>query len=368
MRGSADFMGASQTTGTDLSKDPDLSRLGELVARAHGDGVSWRAEKMPGGASTRVFYRLHIGDRGASAVAFYVPDATRSDEIDKTDGTRHRWPFLEVQELLAERGVRVPRIVADGSDDGWLLVEDLGDDTLAAYLSRDLSPTRKERAYQTAVRDLAEAQVRLADLPVHSVVRKRAFDEDLLAWEIHHFREYALEARGIHLSPSDRTLFDGIAHRLAHRIASWPRGFVHRDYQSRNIMVRGPSDDSPELWWIDFQDALLGPRVYDLVALLNDSYQTFDRDFVERRLDEFAAVRGLDETGRLDLGREFDLVTVQRKLKDAGRFVFIDQVKGNPSFLPFVKPTIEKARASLARLGDDEDMRALAGILGRVLG
>ena len=55
-------------------------------------------------------------------------------------------------------------------------------------------------------------------------------------------------------------------------------------------MVRREGDDGEwrSLCWIDFQDALLGPRVYDLVALLNDSYQTFDRAFVEARLDEYA--------------------------------------------------------------------------------
>src|SRR5262249_984311 len=112
------------------------------------------------------------------------------------------------------------------------------------------------------------------------------------------------------------------------------RGFVHRDYQSRNLMVREGASGA-ELVWIDFQDALLGPRVYDLVALLNDSYQTFDRGFVEARLDDFARTSGLDEAARVALGREFDVVTVQRKLKDAGRFVFIDRVKKNPAFLPY---------------------------------
>ena len=59
-------------------------------------------------------------------------------------------------------------------------------------------------------------------------------------------------------------------------------------------------------------------------------------------------------------------MTVQRKLKDAGRFVFIDRVKHNGGFLKFVEPTIAKVRASLARLGDEEDMRALSELLARV--
>jgi len=342
--------------------DIDLSPLGALVERTFGAEVSWHADAMPGGASTRKFFRVHLeGTSPRSAVAFFVPDATRSDEIDKTDGVRHRWPFLEVQELLAARGVAVPRILADGSDQGWLLVEDLGDDTLANYLLRN--PGDKEAIYRQAVRDLARAQRALGELPEGSVVRRRAFDEELLLWEIHHFREWALEARGLALSPEDRSAFDAIAVRLAARIAGWPRGFVHRDYQSRNLMVV----DGPALVWIDFQDALLGPRVYDLVALLNDSYQTFDRSFVEARLDDFASELGFDEEDRTRLGVEFDLVTVQRKLKDAGRFVFIDRTKRNPSFLRFVEPTIEKARASLERLKDDKDMAALGAILARTL-
>jgi len=319
---------------------------------------------MPGGASTRKFFRLYFDEkqRGpSSAVAFFVPDATRSDEIDKTDGARHRWPFVEVQELLAAGGVATPKILADGSDRGWLVVEDLGDDTLANYLLR--APGDKASIYQRAVRDLARAQKALGELPEGSVVRRRAFDEDLLSWEIHHFREWALEARGMALAAADRAAFDGVATRLARRIAGWPRGFVHRDYQSRNLMVT----DGPRLVWIDFQDALLGPRVYDLVALLNDSYQTFDREFIEARLDDFAAEMGFDAGERQVLGREFDLVTVQRKLKDAGRFVFIDREKKNPSFLRFVEPTIAKVRASLGRLSDDEDMRQLLAIIERAL-
>jgi aminoglycoside/choline kinase family phosphotransferase len=230
------------------------------------------------------------------------------------------------------------------------------------------------------------AQEALRDLPDDSVVVRRAFDADLLRWELDHFREWALDARGKSLSASQRRTFDEIADRIARTIAGWPRTFVHRDYQSRNLMVREPARRaSPSagaagatgeprapreafrtLVWIDFQDALLGPRVYDLVALLNDSYQTFTRGFVEARLDDFATAAHLEASERANLVREFDWVTVQRKLKDAGRFVYIDRVKGNRSFLKYVLPTIGKALGACDRLApEDNDFARLADLLRR---
>jgi aminoglycoside/choline kinase family phosphotransferase len=75
---------------------------------------------------------------------------------------------------------------------------------------------------------------------------------------------------------------------------------------------------------------------------------------------------GLDAQAEASLSREFDMVMVQRKLKDAGRFVFIDRKNGNPSFLKFVEPTIEKARASLAHLSDEPRLKKLAALLDEV--
>ncbi len=333
--------------------------LAALVAKAF-DGAALVCDPMPGGASTRRYFRVRVPSGGA--VAMFVPEGANAEEVGSGGPVlAARWPFLEVRDLLDSRGVAVPRLYGEDMASGWLLLEDLGDDTLANFLRAN--PARREEMYVRAARDLALAQTALSRLPAGSLVAARAFDEHLLAWEIQHFREWALEARGVVLGRGDRHVFDRVAERLARRVASWPRVFVHRDYQSRNLMVRADG----ALCWIDFQDALLGPRVYDLVALLNDSYQVFDRGFVDARLDDYAAALGMGAPEREALAREFDLVTVQRKLKDAGRFVFIDRVKGNPSFLKYVESTIAKARASLARLSDDEDMRALNGVLSRVL-
>jgi aminoglycoside/choline kinase family phosphotransferase len=308
----------------------------------------------------RRFFRVRTRS-GGSVIAMYVP--AQSHELGQPSNGARPWPFLEVRALLEARGVRVPKLLGAACDQGLVLVEDLGE-TLAQHLAH--TPEDRDALYSAAVRELSRAQKALQPLPQGSIVLERAFDEDLLLREIEHFREWALEARGLALMGPDARLFAAAARHLAKTIASWPRGFVHRDYQSRNLMVVRDANGQLGLGWIDFQDAMLGPRVYDMVALLSDSYQAFSPEFVEARLDEFARYLELPAEERALIGREFRIVTVQRKLKDAGRFVFIDRTHQNPSFLPFVPSTILKAQNALDSLTDDPLLVELRDLLERL--
>lgn len=317
-------------------------------------------EQLEGGASTRQFFRVRWGTQ--NAIAMYTP--APSQEIAKARQASGYAAFVEVAQLLTDRALPVPKILGASQIAPVLLVEDLGNHTLANYLT--LHPERKEALYRLAVTTLARAQTHLSPVPAGSVVETRSFDYDLLQWEVEHFRQWALCARGIQLNDRDDRTFTEAAHYLASTISSWDKGFVHRDYQSRNIMVRG-AHGAETLTWIDFQDAMLGPRVYDLVALLTDSYQTFSPEFVEARLDEYCELRGC--IGERALIRdEFFLVTVQRKLKDAGRFVFLERVNQNSHFLQFVEPTIDKARRALQQVKSLGPLDRLDELLTRLMG
>lgn len=346
----------SATASSIESADPGRTAVDRALG-AWGystDGVV----ELPGGASTRRFFRVPY--EGQTAILMYIPEP--SQEIAKARQARGGGPFVEVAELLASCGIPVPRVHRRSDEHQVLLVEDLGDSTLANFLR--VYPETRETLYRQAVHELARAQDELSKLPTDSVVLTRAFDRDLLRWEVDHFRDWALDARNISLAPRDARIFDEAAQYLADTISGWERGFVHRDYQSRNLMVRG-GPAAPNLTWIDFQDAMMGPRTYDLVALLTDSYQTFDRQFIEERLDDYCAARNI-APDRERIGFEFDFITVQRKLKDAGRFIFIDRVNQNSDFLPFVDSTIDKARAALERVRSEGPLGELHDLLGRL--
>jgi aminoglycoside/choline kinase family phosphotransferase len=104
---------------------------------------------MPGGASTRRYYRLTFAD-SRSAIGMYTPEATKSEEIGKSEIGTRRWPFLEIQELLAERQIAVPKVFGEACASGFVLLEDLSDNTLAEYLrvnpARNVSDSRNALA------------------------------------------------------------------------------------------------------------------------------------------------------------------------------------------------------------------------------
>lgn len=315
---------------------------------------------LKGDASSRKYYRVSLpaGFEPKTLIVMELPeDAKASDEI--SDGEKpDELPFLNMCRHLSEKGARTPKVYLDAVSHRVLLLEDLGDDLFFGKVDKaDLDITRAW--YEAAVDLLAEIHGAMWPVPGGCVAGARSFDFNLLRWELDHYREWgAEELNGEALEPSVRRRLDAAFDALAEEIAALPVGFVHRDYQSRNLMVLDGSPAPESLAVIDFQDALKGPRVYDLVALLNDSYVDLDDRLKEEIIERYARSRGIVAGALL---REFHLVTVQRKLKDGGRFVFIDRVKNNPSFLPFVEGSFARVRASLAKVdGHDALKSALA--------
>ena len=307
-----------------------LPNLNRALGKLYGEPVpSTQVTKLRGDASTRSYFRVHVEEappgRPRSVIVMQLPeDAFRSDEAGQQPDAQ-RLPFLEVADLLGSKGLPVPSIYVEDLANGIIVLEDLGDVTFEQRLSRT-PHAQWPRLYGKAIDLLANLHERCVDLPGTSIVAQRSFDHELLCWELEHFREWGLEAL---FGPLDaartETLREAFA-TIVRELEAMPYGFVHRDYQSKNLMV-GPTG---ALTLLDFQDALLGPRVYDLVALLCDSYVSLDLELQQSMIERYAALRRVEPAA---LGREFWQVALHRKLKDAGRFIYIDRVRNNPDFL-----------------------------------
>lgn len=301
--------------------------------------------KLRGDASTRSYLRVFVEDarKGPSTlIVMQLPDdAFGSDEGGAQPDTE-RLPFLEVGDLLRSKGIPVPKIYVEHLERGQVLLEDLGDTTFEQRLLDTPKPQWKE-PYGQAVDLLVEIHERCDDLPASSIVAQRKFDRALLEWELDHFRQWGLEELFGGLEPAQADVTSKVFSAIVDEIEAMPFGFVHRDYQSRNLMV-SPGGD---LTIIDFQDALIGPRTYDLVALLCDSYVSLDIDLQEAMIERYAAARRIDAD---QVRREFWVVALHRKLKDAGRFVFIDRKRNNAGFLQWYPQSLVYVGRALAQL------------------
>ncbi len=343
-----------------MSVQPLDDALRRFVADATGTASApLPVRQLKGDASNRSYYRVGADP---SFVVMVMPLDAKGSEEKTREGRPHELPFINVQRYLARLGVRVPKILRYDEPAGLMLLEDLGDVTFEAQLLRQ--PASRETLYGQAVDLLATLRARAErDCDPQCLATTRAFDVELYDWELHHFLEWGLQARyRAEPTSAERARIDELFLRIARALDAEPKGFTHRDYQSRNLMVVEGSQGNAELVVIDFQDALGGPRQYDLVALLRDSYVRLERPFIEqmlaRYLDAFERAGGVS-LDRARFVQVFDLLTLQRKLKDAGRFEFIDRVKKNPGFLPYVEPSLGYVRSAFERVPEQAELRAL---------
>jgi len=311
-----------------------------------------RFTPLAGDASNRRYFRIELTGSAAPSVILMQlaePEAFKQSE-EAVSGAPHQvteLPFLNIHSHLSKAGVSVPALYHYDQVAGLLYLEDFGDLTLAEAC-REASPAEVEVRYTQAVDALAHMQLE-ATSPVdrNCLAFHRSFDVPLLMWEFDHFLEYGVDARqGKPMSEDCRREIRGAFETVAELLAKQPPVFVHRDYHSRNLMV-----DGARLGVIDFQDALMGPATYDLASLLRDAYIALDETMIDRLINRFLDRSGRHRRGadREDFRRLFDLTSIQRNLKAAGRFVYIDRVKGNPKFLADIPRTLGYVRRNLQK-------------------
>jgi Predicted phosphotransferase related to Ser/Thr protein kinases len=319
---------------------------------------------LHGDASARRYVRIRGGALKKSLVAMVLaPEQARFSEEVMKGPAPPELPFINLQRYLAGIGIRVPEILHVDESLGVVLLEDLGNITLEQEIAQH-GEDAVGALYARAIDVLVGLQAATSKHPnPNCLAYTRTFDFDLMRWELDHFREYVVEIdRQVQFSVSERSEVDAAFAGIARELSSLPRVFVHRDFQSRNLMVV-----SEGLALIDFQDALRGPVMYDLVALLRDSYVVIPEHQLDELIDRYlsSCLRvELPRAEKAEFRRHVDLQTVQRKLKDAGRFVFIDRVKHNPSFLPYIPASLAYVREALNRL---PELSRLQDILGKAV-
>lgn len=278
-----------------------------------------RIEPASGDASFRRYFRVFTN--GQSYIAM---DAPPSHEDCR--------PFVQIAQQFAAFGLHVPNIHAQQLAQGFLLLDDLGEQL---YLDA-LNPQTVERLYADALGALAMIQAcgPRTGLP--------DYDQQLLHTEMELFRHWLVEQElQLELSPDEHQQLDQSFAFLAKSALEQPQVCVHRDYHSRNLLVT----ESPNPGILDFQDAVIGPVCYDLVSLLRDCYIAWPRDQVEEwalGYFDLAVQSGiLLEEHQDQFLPWFDLMGIQRHLKASGIFARLHRRDGKSGYLGDIPRTLQ---------------------------
>jgi aminoglycoside/choline kinase family phosphotransferase len=296
-------------------------------------------------ASDRRYVRARLGD-GSTRILM-----THAQPFDPP-----YLPWERMAGFLAEQGLPVPGIVSRHPREGILVLEDIGDESLQSFLlARPRDEAACEALYAEAVDWIVRLQRRGTPVVAPSLPAYHfALDAIRLGRELEYFHEhFVLGLRSEpDLAASGGASMVGPALRALAAEAGRPvdRVLCHRDYHSRNLMLppRGRAAGG-SLVILDFQDARLGPRAYDLASLLEDPYVDLTDGLRERMTARF--LDGISRPGRApEFAAEYAAVAAQRLLKAAGTFAGQQTRFGVDRYLVYVPRALERARAMLERL------------------
>ena len=246
--------------------------------------------------------------------------------MDSPPGLEDVRPWLHWHAVLSDGGVRIPHILARDVESGFLLLEDLGQPTLAQTLARD--PSDADAWIDAAIGQLLRLQ------GIAAPEGTGVFGDALLQRDAGLFEEWFLHRHlGLEL---DCALIDGlelVQRRLMDNALSQARVLTHRDFMPRNLM---PVTPGPAV--LDFQDCVIGPVAYDAVSMLKDAFLSWPLERVDGWLLRYHA-RALEAGVPVPASaqtflRDADWMGIQRHLKILGIFCRLHYRDGKSQYLP----------------------------------
>ena len=308
----------------------------EALAQTHGL-VPSSLRVASADASFRRYLRVDT-QAGASLIVMDAPPDKENCE-----------PFVKVAKLMQLAGLKAPEVLAWHEAQGFMLLTDLGDQTMMSAIDVK-NPQANHALYMQAVDALIAWQLssKAGVLP--------PYDEALLNRELSLFPDwYLAQHRQIDVQGKMRNTLDSTFKMLVTRNLASPSVFVHRDFMPRNLMM--PTGSDAALGVLDFQDAVYGPVTYDVASLMRDAFLTWEEDFVldvTIRYWEKARKAGLldFEDWHQDFGvfyRAVEWMGLQRHLKVAGIFARLTLRDGKEKYLADAPRFIAYIRSTAAR-------------------
>ncbi len=242
-------------------------------------------------------------------------------------------PFIAVAKHLHGAGYSVPALLASDVKAGFLLLEDIGDDSFTRLLKQEESVS-ETMLYEAAVDVLVawhDSEHGVADtkkLPLP------AYDEALLLREVELFANWFLpQVMGKEKASSLYDEYMALWKNIIGSASLSTNQFVHRDYHADNLMWLPERDGHKRVGVLDFQDAVYGDAAYDLVSLLEDARRDVSAELAQKMIARYVERASVDEQ---QLYLAYALLGAQRNSKIVGIFTRLAARDGKQHYLDYL--------------------------------
>ena len=255
--------------------------------------------------------------------------------------------YLKIGNHLYKKGLPVPEIYDFDLKKGLFILEDLGDTNLQQVVSSLDDPIKP---YEQILEILFKLQVEGASGfdPNHCYQTKRYDRYVMRRYESEYFRDsFLINYLGINkdLTGLEMT-FDFLASKAS---CSESNFFLHRDFQSRNIMIC-----NGKISLLDWQGARLGPLAYDLASLIIDPYTSLSH-VVKRKIYEsyFLLLKGNKSVDASSVEESFPYLAIQRNLQILGAFAYLSKIRKKSYFEAFIPIALDSLNNLLSEFSDN---------------
>jgi N-acetylmuramate 1-kinase len=273
-------------------------------------------------ASFRRYERLIRGSRRA-----VLMDAPPPDEDVR--------PFVHIARHLQRLGFSAPEIYAEDPENGFLLLEDFGDNTYARAL---IEGGDEEALYGLAADVLSDLHERETEQALPESIPP--YDEALLMYEVNLFTEWYAP-----VSQDAQLAFEDAWKNVFPLVHAQPRTLVLRDYHMDNLIWLSERKGLAACGLLDFQDAVAGPAAYDLVSLLEDARRDIDEGLIKMVQKRYFAARTLSDTESFEAA--YAILGAQRHTKVIGIFSRLLKRDGKNQYLAHIPRTWRLLERSL---------------------
>lgn len=287
-------------------------------------------------ASSRKYLRLQTTD-----AAYVIMDTKPDQELTN---------FIQIAKILHAHKINSPEIIHSSPAQGLALLTDFGTETYQNALQK-ATPEKIDSLYLDAITTLIKIQ--RINTKTDLGYAFKPMNEEYIQVRLEIFKSWYLETLlGLSIDDATNHAIAKMQKLFTEVFAELPHVLVHVDYHCRNLM-HTPSNNPGVL---DFQDAMTGPITYDLVSLFQDAYISWPRAQVEawvQTFKEFAVEAGiLPPISTAALLRQFDLVGLQRHIKNLGIFARLHHRDNKSNYLQDIPALLRYIQETCSRYSE----------------